>query len=273
MKKNIILVPTDFTKVADCALSHAVKLAESYKSEIVLLHVVSKQSEVETARTKVEATAKKVSQESGIVIIPNVRVGNIFDDIGDAASEMNAKIILMGTHGARGMQKITGSYALKVITNSEVPFIVVQEKGIKDTGYDDIVVPIDLAKETKQKLKYASELAKHFNSKIHLIVPNESDEYFVNQLKRNIIFAKKYLAENGINSTTKVAESGNFVKEVIKFAASIDADLISIMNLQNEGMSGLFGGGSEQQIITNEAQIPVMCVNPKSTSVSRGLFS
>lgn len=265
MKKHIILVPTDFTKVAECALSHALKLAEGYNSEVILLHVLSKQEDLEAVKTKIVALAESTTKSSGIHVSGVVRVGNIFDDIGEAASEMSAKIIVMGTHGAKGMQRLTGSYALKVITNSTVPFIIVQDKGIKDTGYDDIVVPLDLAKETKQKLKFASEIAKHFNSKIHLIVPNESDEYFVNQLKRNIIFAKKYLAENGINSSTKVAESSNFVKEVVKYASSIDADLISIMNLQNDGITGLFGGGSEQQLITNEAKIPVMCVNPRDT--------
>ena len=50
----------------------------------------------------------------------------------------------MGTHGASRWQKITGSNALKVITNSPVPFIIVQEKLIQDSGYDHIVVPLDL---------------------------------------------------------------------------------------------------------------------------------
>ena len=47
------------------------------------------------------------------------------------------------------------------------------------------------------------------------------------------------------------------------------------MNLQSGGLINLFGGGFEQQLITNEAQIPVMCINPKETSVAegKGLFS
>ena len=94
-----------------------------------------------------------------------VRVGNIFDDIGDAASELGVSLIIMGTHGASGWQKITGSYALKVITNSSVPFIVVQDQLMNDTGYDSIVVPLDLNNETKQKLEMVASIAHYFDSK------------------------------------------------------------------------------------------------------------
>ena len=59
----------------------------------------------------------------------------------------------MGTHGASRWQQIIGSRALKVITSSPVPFILVQEKLMNDTGYDHIVVPLDLNFETKQKLE------------------------------------------------------------------------------------------------------------------------
>ena len=41
---------------------------------------------------------------------------------------------------------------MKVITHSEKPFIVVQNKGIKSTGYDNIVVPMDMTEDSKQKL-------------------------------------------------------------------------------------------------------------------------
>jgi hypothetical protein len=52
----------------------------------------------------------------------------------------------MGTHGAHGWQHITGSHALKVVTNSTTPFVIVQEARINKSGYDDIVVPLDLHK-------------------------------------------------------------------------------------------------------------------------------
>ena len=50
----------------------------------------------------------------------------------DIASEIDAEMVIMGTHGIKGMQKFFGSWALKVIANSKVPFIVIQEPPKKD---------------------------------------------------------------------------------------------------------------------------------------------
>jgi hypothetical protein len=181
----------------------------------------------------------------------------------------------MGTHGLRGMQFITGSRALKIVTDSSVPFIIVQEKGIREHGYANIVVPLDLHKETKQKLALVADMAKYFNSQVHLISPDESDEHFRKQLDRNINFGTQFLEERGIKCTAKVAEgSGNFVKQVIKHATIIDADLICIMNLYENSLMGMLGGSYEQQMITNEPQIPVLVVNPIEVYVmNRSVFS
>ena len=174
----------------------------------------------------------------------------------------------MGTHGATGWQKIVGSDALKVITNSGAPFVVVQEKGVKENGYDDIVVPLDLDKATKQKLVIVADLAKFFNSRIHLVMPQETDEFLLHQLQSNIIFAKKYLTEKGISFKTKIVD-GNFGKDVLRYAVQMDADLIAIMNMQGNRIGGnLLANSAEQMLITNDAEIPVVIINPQSTGNS-----
>ena len=276
MSSKTLLIPTDFSEVARNAIKHGVRTASTINGEVYLLHVVEKKDNVADAKKKIAAEVEYAkSLDSNVDVKSIVRVGNIFDDIGDVASEIDAELIFMGTHGMRGMQFITGSHALKVIKNSKPPFIVVQKKGIKDEGYDDIVLPLDLSKETKQKLTTATNMAKYFNSRIHLITPNETDEYFTKRLNRNMNYAQQFLKGKGIEFTTTIAESngGAFVKEVIKFAAEKEADLIAIVNLQENSLFGILGSSYEQTIITNDAQIPVMVINPLQTSVSGGVFS
>jgi nucleotide-binding universal stress UspA family protein len=248
--------------VADIALDHAINTAKISSAQIILLHVVQKDKMIGEAEQKLKQIIDKNSG-SGISIKASVRVGNIFDDIGDFAAENHAELIFMGTHGQIGWQQITGSHALKVITNSKIPFIVVQEKGIKATGYDEIVVPLDLNKETKQKLAYVSNIATYFKSRVHLITPDESDEFLRHQVKANIQFAVKFFHERGIEVTTKVVSSSGFDREVIKHAVSLEADLIAIMNLnRSNNLFGVITANHEQHILTNEAQIPVLIVNP-----------
>ena len=132
-----LLVPTDFTDVAHTAINHAARLAETIKGEVILLNVVKDKDDVAKAAKKMkeeEALAKSFYADCPVSSI--VRIGNIFDDIGQAASEIGATLIIMGTHGASGWQKVVGSHALKVITNSSVPFIVVQKQIMRPSGYD-----------------------------------------------------------------------------------------------------------------------------------------
>ena len=83
-------------------------------------------------------------------------------------------------------------------------------------------------------------------------------------LKNNVHFAKKYYLSKGIDMAIIVTEpKSDFEKEIIKYAKENDADLIAIINSLKANIFGsLFANRREEQIITNEAEIPVLCVNP-----------
>jgi len=272
MNNSVFLVPTDYSKVADCAINHAVKLAQTLKGEVVLLHVIAKEKEIEENKAKLTRISEEISKAGSVKVDFIVRVGNIFDDIGKVASEINARLIIMGTHGVKGFQHVTGSHALKVITNSKVPFIVVQQRNIRE-GYSKIVLPLELAKETKQKISLTIAMAKYFNSKIYIFSPLETDEYFKNTAIRNLNYTKSEMQIHKIPFETVTAEkSGGFVKQLLQYASKIDADLITMLNIQDKGLAEFIASPDEQQIITNESQIPVLCINPVDVMISKGVL-
>ena len=110
---------------------------------------------------------------------------------------------------------------------------------------------------------------------MHLVVPKEDDEFLHKQLQNHIRFAKQYLEERGIAHDAVIADqdSDDFVKAVVKHAVAVDADLITIMNLSQGNIFGVLGVPYEQEVITNEAQIPVMCMNPRETNTGAGGWS
>ena len=267
MEKKIFLVPTDFSKVGDCALNHAIKVAEISKASITLLHVVGKQEMLSDARMKLKLAKQRALDEYNFEVDTVARVGSIYEDIGDLAEELEVTLVIMGTHGLRGMQFITGSRALKIVTSAPTAFLIVQEKEIEKNGYDDIVVPLDLHKETKQKLSMVADMAKYFDSRVHLIVPGESDQFLKNQIARNLNYAENFFKEMGIPYTSRIGPGKkDFDDTIIEYATEIDADLISLMNLPEISLANLIGGHYVQNIITNKPHIPVLIMNPKKVS-------
>jgi nucleotide-binding universal stress UspA family protein len=264
MSKKTFIVPHDFTPIADNALDHAIRTAAPLGAQVYVLHVVSKEKSLTEAEENLDQIIKKFDH-LGVDLIPRVRLGSIFEDIGDFAKEHHAELIFMGTHGAHGWQHITGSHALKVVTNSDVPFIIVQDKKIKLDGFKNIVVPMDLHKETKQKLAMVSSLATYFNSKVHVVTPDETDEFLKHHVQANIQFAKRFFAERNVEMESAIIPSSGFDKEVVKYAVSIDADLIAIMNLNRSSFLSAITANYEQYIITNDAKIPALIVNPIDT--------
>ena len=162
----------------------------------------------------------------------------------------------------------------KVISNSKVPFIIVQGKGPSDTDvYDDIVVPIDSSNVTKQKLKISANIATYFNSCIHLFSAVESDNFLKDKLNRELHFARKYFDEKEINYTMEKAEQGgSFKKQLIQYAAKINADMIAIVNTREDALLPDFFGSEEQEVIANDAEIPVLITNPTQRFISSSVI-
>jgi len=268
MDKKIILVPSDFSKVGQMALNHAIKVAKITKAHVNLLHIVPKSDMLTEAREKLRIAQEMALGDYNFEIETTARVGTIFEDIADFAGELEATLVMMGTHGLRGLQFITGGRAIRIVTSGTTPFIIVQERPIRDNGYDDIVVPLDLHKETKQKLSLVADMAKYFESRVHIIIPGEKDEFLRNAAERNLKYAESFFTEADIPHTSRISDkkSDDFDEAIIDFATEIDADLISIMNLPENSLTNLIGGNYVQNIITNKAHIPVLVLNPKETT-------
>jgi len=269
-----LLVPTDFSEVAQSAMQHAIKFSEIINADVVLLHVVSSRDEVEEAKEKL---SKEITFGNSISnscnLISFVRIGNIFEDIGDVAAELGISLIFMGTHKASRWQKLVGSRAIKVISSSPVPFIVTQEKLMNSSGYDNIVVPLDLNVETKQKLELVAKIAHYFDSQVHLLTNDDSDEFIKTKLKANQLWASNYLESKDIkNSSHLVDQDDSLTEGIFKLSKEVDADLIAIMNLEDETVLGLYENTFQEEIVANDLKVPVLCVNPHPVTKVSGIL-
>jgi len=192
-----IILPWDFSEKAEFALEHAMLYSDLMDVDIALVHIVKKQSEIEEATEKINEKIKSVKGKLKNAVHPIVREGSIFTSITEIIEEFDASLAIMGTHGMKGMQKITGSWALKVITGSKCPFIVVQDSPSRKE-IKDIVLPIDFKMENKEKLVWTNFLSQFLHSTFHLCYVDSSDLIVKKRTKANMSVAVKYMDERNI---------------------------------------------------------------------------
>lgn len=263
---NIFLVPTDFSEVCGNAAEQAAAAAKNVGYKVALLHVIDKNTKaelkkenkgLETIEQRLEKIASSLSETYGVEVDTIAREGDIFSTIAGVAQEIKADLIFLGTHGKVGMQKLTGSFALRVVTSSEVPSIIVQKKKLGG-GFSRIVIPITSDAGPWNKTKWAARIARQFDSEIHLFhLPGDD-------LEDMITMITNHFKANDVEYRIKTADkSGNFTKQVIDYATSVDADLIMIMTNPDKGFKSFLLGSYDEDIIFNTSQIPVMCINPR----------
>jgi len=267
--KRPILVTWDFTEKSRFALEHGISLSKHLDTDVHLFHIVKKEKEVDEAAGKLNEIIEESQKKFNVRPLPLIKVGTIFTTISEVASEMHAEMVILGTHGMKGMQKLVGSWALKVISGSKVPFIVVQAPPKKE-GFEKIVFPLDFRKENKEKINWIFYIARLYNAKFYIIKAKTTDPKFKKGIQSNWLFTKKFLDNNEIPYEIETAESSHFTNETIEFAHKIKADLILIMTTKNINVADYVLGAHEQTIISNKHEVPVMCINPRPGKFAGG---
>ena len=146
MTYNCILVATDGSDVAGKAVRHAIELAKSLRSRLTAVLVTEPYEAVAFTETMVvvdpsdyrkncEEHAKQVlSKVSADAQAAGVSCDTIhqdshwpYDGIIKAAEETKADLIVVGSHGRRGIEGLLlGSQAVKLLTHTTIPTLVVR---------------------------------------------------------------------------------------------------------------------------------------------------
>jgi nucleotide-binding universal stress UspA family protein len=138
---NNILVATDFSELGQAAVAHALMLAEKLGSTLHVIHVYTMQNKPESASQtrdeleRVEHQARAQLDGVSAELRSSQRLGQTVLRFGDpapmillTADELGVELIVMGTHGRRGLGRLVmGSVAEAVLRQSLVPVLIVKE--------------------------------------------------------------------------------------------------------------------------------------------------
>jgi nucleotide-binding universal stress UspA family protein len=279
MSASKILVPIGFSEQSMIALGQAFNLAKIKKSDIVLLSVIEEQSIMqslflddksdklkEKVKNKLEEIAIEYSAKYVVDVDTMVAQGKVYEQINEVSEMIAADLIVMGTNGDQGRtRKFIGSNAEKVVRLSKCPVITIKGKDHRD-GCENIILPLDLEKQTKEKVTYALEYARYWNATIRVVSVVLRDNQEVRErLSKTINQVKQFIADAGVKCTAELIEGekkqtlGDFVFEYEK---RFDADLIMIMNKKEE-LSLSNNISVTARYIINNSKIPVMSIRPK----------
>lgn len=272
--KNI-LISIDFSKDSMHALEHAIKIINKIGGDLKILHVrksksydqpfILKDSEKSYAKTVDEFCNEildhyKGQYEGKGTFDYVITTGKIYKNVVNEAEKMDAGLIVMGTHGVSGFEELwLGSNSYRVVSKASCPVLTIRY-GFKKKGIKKIVLPIDVYKNTRQKVPVVAELAGKFNAEIHVVDVRTSDRKdIILRLKRYGDQAYDYLDNRGCNIIRKTKKGSNIVDEIIAYAVHVGADLIAITKL-DLGTPGNQSISSAAQQMVNHSPIPVLSI-------------
>ena len=277
-----ILVPVGFSEQSMVAMGQAMNLAKIKNSEVILLSVieernsmfnlfVSDQLDEEKIKNKIliklNALATKYSEKYGVEVEVVVAKGSVYDKICEVADMMSVDLIVMGTNGApKGIsKKFIGSNAEKVVRSAKCPVVTIKGKNHKD-GCDNIILPLDLEKQTKEKVSYALEYARYWNATIRIVsVVLKDNTEIRNHLQKNLNLVESFITKAGVVCTSEllVADKKISLSEaVLDYEKKFESDLIMIMTKKEGSFSDSLSVTARTLIYNSE--IPVMSIHPKS---------
>jgi universal stress protein A len=140
-KIHTILCPVDFSDASRKAVQYAKEFAQSMGASLYLLNVVEPRPmavDISLNYVPLEADLEKASLEdleliqqdlirAGFKVECGVEIGNPADVILDKIDEFNINLVIMGSHGKKGLSRlIMGSVAETIVRKANCPVLIVK---------------------------------------------------------------------------------------------------------------------------------------------------
>ncbi|MBO7133917.1 MAG: universal stress protein [Bacteroidales bacterium] len=270
-----IIVPIDFSEESMKGLDLAIIYANKFFCDIQMVHVQSKKhgrlqvhfenqynSIVENFEDLVREYGQKLNSVSRLSYI--IKTGSVHEEVVNQANAFDDSMIICSTNGTSGLSDyILGSNAYRIIQSTTKPVIsVYSDKYIGDVKR--IVLPLDITKETREKVPLVATIAKAFGAEVHIVKVATSDsEGIKNKLEIYAATVRKYFDQEGVKYESTFIVGENITDVTIEYAKEKDADLIAIMTEQTTALSNLILGSYAYQML-NSSPIPVLSVTPKN---------
>jgi len=269
-----ILVATDFSKTSDRALEHALALARTYNSRIFLTHVIPVDLMMapelaEASRGQMRQAAREGMERTltsgrffGVPHEEIVEEGALWPCIEALITKHDIDLVVVGTHGMGVVEKLLiGSSAEQIFRQARIPVLTVgpdvQREPLYGIELKNILFATAFGPGAERQAAYAFSLAQEHRSRItllHVEQHSDQEQAIVDQL------------QGLVPSSTDLhclplfrVEQGDPVREILRVAEQIHADLIVLGAKTRKGLAGHVPHTKAYQVICG-ASCPVLTI-------------
>jgi len=288
---KLILCPVDFSEFSVRAYCHALSMAEHYRSKLVVLHIVEVwrhpsasfaasaslydeycQSLRGNGREQLQEFVKTHTRDE---VPPELVVdqGIAPDSILSFAQEQKSDLIVMGTHGLRGFDRLMlGSATDRVMRSAPCPVLAVREPthdsiaAGQERHYlhhlDRILCCTDFSEDSDRALNYAISAAAEYDAELTLLhvledvpSPAKTEEAIgvaTEQLDK--LISPERCKTLKVKTAVRI---GKPYREIIRFALEAQTDLVS-MGVRGRGALDLAVFGSTTYRVMQLGPCPVL---------------
>jgi nucleotide-binding universal stress UspA family protein len=285
-----ILIPTDFSKVAQSATKVAIGIAQKASAKLILLHIIERPESVsfniegqvnqfddwedklftlkliEKAKNEMAA----VSEEAGAVGVKvknELRLGNPFHGIREVITDHDVDLVVMGTSGRSKLEEmIIGSNTEKVIRHAACPVLTVHGKPGKNE-FKNIVYATSLSSDEIDFASVVKNAQEMYDSTVHVVRINTPENFQSDTTAKKVMadFVKKLKLKN---FTLNVFNDHSEEEGILNFADSIDADLVAMSTHGRTGFAHVLVGSIAEDV-ANHATRPVLTYVTKKKAVTK----
>ena len=282
-----ILVPTDFSEIAQIAANVAIGIAQKASAELILLHIIERPNSVsfniegqisdhdnwddkmytlkliEKAKKEMSAVVGDANL-AGVKVKQELRMGNPFHGIKEVITQHKVDLVVMGTLGhSKWEEMIIGSNTEKVIRHSTCPVLTVHGKPGKNE-FKNIVYATSLSKHEVDFANVVKNTQEMYGSTVHVVRINTPDNFQNDEVVTKVMadFVKKV---NLKNYTLNIFSDHSEEKGIIHFADSVDADLVAMSTHGFKGFAHVLAGSIAEDV-ANHSKRPVLTFVTKRKS-------
>jgi len=299
-----ILCPLDFSRYSRHALEQAVAIARETGADIVALHAhaiepvtrvvtVGAPIPLEPARLT-SADRQAVAREledftravdaDGLVVATQVVERNPVDAIVETAERWPADLIVVGTHGRTGVERLMlGSVAEKVLRKTSCPVLTVPRRVVTPKHgltFARILCPIDLSRASLRALDYAVSLAAAEGPGVHTLnvvellsgasATRDAAVLDTPDFRAGVLRTARErlhaIIPDRLRALCPIIESVTFGKagrEILRVAHEEESDLI-VLGVEHRSAADLLVFGSTTQEVMRQAACPVLTIRGDS---------